>query len=37
MISGAIQTCSYFLTGEEKSENKESVATWKRDCVWRFE
>jgi hypothetical protein len=27
MISGAIQTCSYFLTGEEKSENKESVAT----------
>jgi len=26
MINGAIQTCTYFLTGEEKSENEEAVA-----------
>ena len=26
MINGAIQTCEYFLTGEEKSENEEAVA-----------
>ena len=27
MINGAIQTCTYFLTGKEKSENEEKVAT----------
>jgi len=26
MISGAIQTCTYFLTGKEKSENEEVVS-----------